>query len=63
MTHLAQTLVLGLLIGVPYTWIRGRLQAFGTYLPLGVFLALGAALTYVWGDALIDLYLRTVIHY
>jgi hypothetical protein len=30
----------------------------GTYLPLGTFLALGAAVTYLWGDALIDWYLQ-----
>jgi leader peptidase (prepilin peptidase) / N-methyltransferase len=49
---------LGLLIGVPLAWARGNLEALGTYLPLGTFLALGASITYLWGDALIDWYLR-----
>lgn len=52
---------LGLAIGVPLAWMRGKLEAMGTYLPLGTFLALGAAVTYLWGDALIDLYLRLVL--
>lgn len=50
--------LLGLVIGVPYTWIRGKLVRLGTYLPLGTFLALGAALTYVWGEAIIRWYLE-----
>jgi leader peptidase (prepilin peptidase) / N-methyltransferase len=50
--------VLGLAIGVPLAWARGDLEAMGTYLPLGTFLALGAAVTYLWGDALIGWYLR-----
>jgi prepilin signal peptidase PulO-like enzyme (type II secretory pathway) len=49
--------VLGLLIGVPLAWLRGDLEAMGTYLPLGTFLALGAAVTYLWGDTLIGWYL------
>jgi len=53
--------VLGLFIGVPLTWWRGRLTLMGTYLPLGTFLALGAAITYTWGDALIGWYLRVVV--
>jgi leader peptidase (prepilin peptidase) / N-methyltransferase len=53
--------VLGLAIGVPLAWARGKLEAMGTYLPLGTFLALGAAVTYLWGDALIDWYLRLVL--
>jgi len=48
---------LGLLIGVPIAWVRGRLEVLGTYLPLGTFLALGAAVTYLWGDTLIGWYL------
>lgn len=52
---------LGLAIGVPLAWSRGKLEAMGTYLPLGTFLALGAAVTYLWGDALIDWYLRLVL--
>lgn len=50
--------VLGLLIGVPVAWLRGDLEALGTYLPLGTFLALGASATYLWGDVLIGWYLQ-----
>jgi leader peptidase (prepilin peptidase) / N-methyltransferase len=50
--------MLGLLIGVPLAWVRGDLQAMGTYLPLGTFLAMGAAVTYLWGDTLIGWYLH-----
>jgi leader peptidase (prepilin peptidase)/N-methyltransferase len=49
--------LLGLVIGVPFSWIRGKLVRLGTYLPLGTFLAMGAALTYIWGDAIIGWYL------
>lgn len=49
--------ILGLLIGVPLTWMRGRLTVMGSYLPLGTFLALGAAVAHVWGGALIRWYL------
>jgi leader peptidase (prepilin peptidase) / N-methyltransferase len=49
---------LGLVIGVPLAWLRGDLEALGTYLPLGTFLAMGAAVTYLWGDTLIGWYLR-----
>ena len=52
--------VLGLLIGVPLTWLRGRLTVMGTYLPLGTFLALGAAVAHVWGDVIIRWYLGFV---
>jgi leader peptidase (prepilin peptidase) / N-methyltransferase len=52
--------VLGLLIGVPVTWLRGRSTVMGSYLPLGTFLALGAAIAHVWGSAIIDWYLRFV---
>lgn len=52
---------LGLLLGVPYTWIRGRLHALNTYLPLGVFLAMGGAVTYLWGDWIIDWYVRFIV--
>ncbi len=53
--------LLGLLIGVPVSWWRGRLTLMGTYLPLGTFLALGAAIDYTWGDALVRWYLRLVM--
>jgi leader peptidase (prepilin peptidase) / N-methyltransferase len=53
--------VLGLAIGVPLAWLQGKLEAMGTYLPLGTFLALGAAVTYLWGDAMIDWYLSLVL--
>ena len=49
--------VLGLLIGLPLTWFRGQLAVLGTYLPLGTFLALGAAVTHAWGEPLMRWYL------
>ena len=49
--------VLGLAIGVPIAWFAGKLEAMGTYLPLGTFLALGAAIAYLWGDPMIQWYL------
>jgi leader peptidase (prepilin peptidase) / N-methyltransferase len=49
--------LLGLLIGVPLAAARGKLEAMGTYVPLGTFLAMGAAVTYIWGDLMIQLYL------
>lgn len=49
--------LLGLLIGVPLAALSGKLEAMGTYLPLGTFLAMGAAVTYIWGDAMIQWYL------
>lgn len=52
--------LLGLVIGVPLTWLRGRLQFMGTYLPLGTFLALGAAAAHVWGDTIIAAYLNLI---
>ncbi|HUF51185.1 MAG TPA: prepilin peptidase [Longimicrobiales bacterium] len=52
--------VLGLLIGLPLSALKGRLTALGTYLPLGTFLALGAAVAHVWGQAMIDWYLRLI---
>lgn len=48
---------LGLLIGVPVAWIQGKLEAMGTYLPLGTFLAMGATIAYLWGDTLIRWYM------
>jgi leader peptidase (prepilin peptidase) / N-methyltransferase len=49
--------VLGLVVGVPLSWWRGRLALLGTYLPLGTFLAMGAAIAHVWGQRIIDGYL------
>jgi leader peptidase (prepilin peptidase)/N-methyltransferase len=49
--------VAGLVVGVPYTWLRGKLSPMATYLPLGTFLAMGAALTYFWGQALLAWYI------
>lgn len=49
--------VLGLVIGVPVAYLQGKLEAMGTYLPLGTFLAMGAAVAFVWGAPLIDWYL------
>lgn len=53
--------VMGLVIGVPLMSLKGRLHFLGTYLPLGTFLALGAAVAYVWGDTLIGWYLSLVL--
>ncbi|MBI4544001.1 MAG: prepilin peptidase [Gemmatimonadetes bacterium] len=52
---------LGLVIGVPLSWRRGRLTLMGTYLPLGTFLAMGAAIAHGWGDLLVDWYLHAVM--
>ena len=48
---------LGLLIGVPLAWFQGKLEAMGTYLPLGTFLAMGATVAYLWGEPLVQWYL------
>ncbi len=50
--------VFGLLIGVPMSWFRGKLAALGTYLPLGTFLAIGAAIAHTWGEQLLNWYLN-----
>jgi leader peptidase (prepilin peptidase)/N-methyltransferase len=49
--------LLGVLIGVPLTYSRGRLERLNTYLPLGTFLAMGAAVAHTWGEDLIRWYL------
>lgn len=49
--------LLGLVLGVPAMWLRGRLAPLQTYLPLGLFLALGGAVTYLFGDAIMSWYL------
>ena len=46
----------GLLIGVPITLFRGQLKMLGTYLPLGTFLAIGAAIAHAWGEPLLFWY-------
>ena len=48
--------LLGLVIGVPVTALSGKLEAMGTYLPLGTFLAMGGAVAYLWGDPIIQWY-------
>lgn len=53
--------LLGLVVGVPVSWWKGKLSLIGTYLPLGTFLAMGAAIAHGWGDALVGWYMRTVL--
>ncbi|MGH7575987.1 MAG: prepilin peptidase [Longimicrobiales bacterium] len=53
--------LLGLLIGVPIVWLRGRLTPLETYLPLGVFLALGAAISHAWGPSILRWYLSALL--
>lgn len=53
--------LLGLLIGVPLSWWKGKLTFLGTYLPLGTFLALGAAITHGWGELLVGWYISRVL--
>jgi leader peptidase (prepilin peptidase) / N-methyltransferase len=48
----------GLVIGVPFTYFRGRLSPMATYLPLGTFLAIGGAITYFWGVGILEWYAR-----
>ena len=50
----------GLLIGIPLAALRGKLAPMATYLPLGTFLALGAAVAHVWGRPMIAWYLRLI---
>jgi leader peptidase (prepilin peptidase) / N-methyltransferase len=52
--------LLGLLIGVPLTALRGRTAILGSYLPLGTFLAMGAAVAHLWGGVIVNAYLRFV---
>jgi leader peptidase (prepilin peptidase) / N-methyltransferase len=52
--------ILGLAIGVPYVWSRGSGAVIGTYIPLGVFLAMGAAVAHAWGDLLLRWYLQAL---
>jgi leader peptidase (prepilin peptidase)/N-methyltransferase len=53
--------LLGVVLGVPVLWIRGRLRPLESYLPLGLFLALGGAIAFLWGQGIIDAYLRYVL--
>jgi len=53
--------ILGLVLGVPVMWVRGRLAPMQTYLPLGLFLALGGAVTAICGSALIEWYVRALL--
>lgn len=48
----------GLAIGVPYMWARGKLEMLGSYLPLGVFLAIGGAIAHIWGELLLQWYMK-----
>ena len=50
--------LLGLVIGVPYIWARGKLEVLGSYLPLGLVLALGGAVAHACGDLLVRWYLQ-----
>ena len=52
--------LLGLVIGVPFSIVRGQMRVLGTYLPLGVFLALGAAIAHGWGDLLMHAYMKAL---
>ena len=53
--------VLGLVIGVPVSALRGRLEVMNTYLPLGVFLAMAAAVAHAFGEPLINWYVGLVL--
>lgn len=53
--------LLALLLGLPVMWYKGRLAPMQTYLPLGVFLALGGAVALVWGGAIVAWYLGIVL--
>lgn len=52
--------IFGVLIGVPLAAMRKDGPVMGSYLPLGVFLAMGAAVAHVWGPVIVDWYLRWV---
>ena len=53
------TLFLGALLGSvvfgPISWKTGKL------VPFGIFLSLGAAVTYVWGGQLVAWYVTTIL--
>jgi leader peptidase (prepilin peptidase) / N-methyltransferase len=50
--------LLGLLVGAPLAALKRDGPVMGSYLPLGTFLAMGAAIAHIWGPAIIDWYLR-----
>jgi leader peptidase (prepilin peptidase) / N-methyltransferase len=50
--------LLGLIIGAPLTALRSRRPLLGSYLPLGTFLAMGAAVAHLWGGPIVEWYLR-----
>jgi leader peptidase (prepilin peptidase) / N-methyltransferase len=50
----------GLLIGVPYVWAKGQGAVIGTYIPLGVFLAIGGAIAHACGALLLNWYLQVI---
>jgi leader peptidase (prepilin peptidase)/N-methyltransferase len=52
--------VFGLVIGVPFSMIRGKQQVLGSYLPLGVFLAMAGVVAYFWGDLLAGWYIGLI---
>lgn len=52
---------LGVVVGVPLSYARGKLSPLATYLPLGTFLAVAAAVTFFWGDAMMDWYVGRVL--
>jgi leader peptidase (prepilin peptidase)/N-methyltransferase len=47
---------LGILLGVPFMLVRGNGKLIGAYLPLGVFLAMGAAVAHGWGSLIVAWY-------
>jgi leader peptidase (prepilin peptidase)/N-methyltransferase len=52
--------LLGLFIGAPVAALRRGGPVIGSYLPLGTFLAIGAAVAHVWGPAIVAWYLAFV---
>jgi leader peptidase (prepilin peptidase)/N-methyltransferase len=53
--------ILGLAIGVPIIMRRNRLRSMSTYLPLGTFLAMGAAIAHAWGPRIMDWYVTSIL--
>ncbi|HEX7049256.1 MAG TPA: prepilin peptidase [Longimicrobiales bacterium] len=48
---------LGLVVGLPVAWFKGGFTPRGTYIPLGIYLAVGAAIVHGWGDIIVQWYL------